>query len=119
MAFVVKKDTSFKMWFEIPGSDGARVELCTKSDGEMAISMEAMIAKAAVGTPVEAEIERRYVDAITSWEGIEDENGKELKLTIANKQAFLRQPTIIDFMRESLAELNKKAGEEHEKAQKN
>ena len=127
MAKAIKRDSSHKKWFDIPGGEGASVELCEKSSADSAVAFEALAAKVALGGNIFEDIEKAYIDAISDWKGIEDESGKVLKCTIANKRLLLQQTfpfegesvSMVHFLRDSLRELREEAALEREAAEKN
>ena len=114
----LKNVNTHEKWFSIPGDNG-QVQISANAPATSQLHLEAMFTRAAAGGSITYDIEQIYLDAITDWQGVEDQEGNAAKCNLANKRLFLQQPGILSFVRDALEEVRQEARAERAEAQKN
>ena len=93
----IKKIAQHEQWYPLPDESG-KVLFRERTESDRDLLFEAMHFKASSGGDITTDIARVYLDAIADWSGVEDENGKALPCTPANKRRFLAVPGMMDFV---------------------
>lgn len=112
---IIKKVTPHQKWFDIPGGDGARILIRSLRETEMAFLGQSI-----------GEIEddpflmRLLTKAVVDWDGIEDEKGRDLAVTLENKKELLLSSTeVLGFINECVTTVMQEAREAKEEAEGN